>query len=183
MEQGPRIRLRRPVFVPQSRDYGESRGFGVIGYPDVTDDFSLSRRKVGRVTPERAGNHLTLRDTNLKLTCLPARSPLPVAALPFVSPIPSAPLTNAHEFGYKISKPIRDNSCASCLPQPVFSRSCDYFTTGWHFDATPKPPFDLQTTARKKVGRAVLLHAVLAITWRRARECAPYHHKVQLNRG
>jgi hypothetical protein len=34
------------------------------------------------------------RDTNLKLACLPARSPLPVAALPFVSPIPSAPLTN-----------------------------------------------------------------------------------------
>ena len=27
---------------------------------------------------------------------LPARSPLPVAALPSVSPIPSAPLTNLH---------------------------------------------------------------------------------------
>jgi hypothetical protein len=128
----------------------------VTGQPDGTDDFSLSRRKVGRVTPERAGNHLTLRDTNF---------------------------TNAHEFGYKISKPIHDNSCTSCLPQPVIPGSRDYVTTGSHFHATPKPPFDLQTTARKKVGRAVFLHAVLAITWRRAWGCAPYHHKVQLNRG
>ena len=37
------------------------------------------------------------RDTNLKLACLPARSPLPIAALPSVSPIPSAPLTNPHK--------------------------------------------------------------------------------------
>ncbi len=27
----PRVRLRQPAFVPQSRDYGESRGFGVTG--------------------------------------------------------------------------------------------------------------------------------------------------------
>ena len=33
----PRVRLRQPAFVPQSRDYGESRGFGVTGYADVTD--------------------------------------------------------------------------------------------------------------------------------------------------
>jgi hypothetical protein len=79
MEQGPRIRLRptrlrRPVFVPQSRDYGESRGYGVTDYPDLTDDFSLSRRKVGRVTPERVGNHLTLRNTNFDSPCYRARA-------------------------------------------------------------------------------------------------------------
>src|SRR4029077_4979799 len=41
----------------------------------------------------------------------PARSPLPVAALPSVSPIPSAPLTNSH----KPDDPIGGNCCNSCL--------------------------------------------------------------------
>ena len=67
----------------------------MTGYPDGTDDPSLNRKKSGRVTAcparhaevdrrrnevecMRAGNHLTLRDTNF---------------------------TNAHESGYKISKP------------------------------------------------------------------------------
>jgi hypothetical protein len=43
---------------------------------------------VGRVTPVRAGNHLTLRDTNF---------------------------TNAHEFGYKFPNQFVTNSCNSCL--------------------------------------------------------------------
>jgi len=70
------------------------------------------------------------RDTNLKLACLPARSPLPVAALPSVSPIPSAPLTNRHEStrlrsttawraGEDLAPPaIRGNWCNSCLVFP-----------------------------------------------------------------
>lgn len=36
------------------------------------------------------------QDTNLKLACFHGRSPLPVAALPSVSMIPSAPFTNSH---------------------------------------------------------------------------------------
>jgi hypothetical protein len=36
-------------------------------------------------------------DTNLKLARFPARSPLPVAASPSMSLIPSAPFTNPHE--------------------------------------------------------------------------------------
>jgi hypothetical protein len=39
----------------------------------------------------------TILDTNLKLACFPARSPLPVAASPSMSLIPSAPFTNPHE--------------------------------------------------------------------------------------
>jgi hypothetical protein len=42
-------------------------------------------------------SELLRTDTNLKLACLQARSPLAIAALPSVSPIPSAPLTNPHE--------------------------------------------------------------------------------------
>jgi hypothetical protein len=35
-------------------------------------------------------------DTNLKLARVPARSPLPVAALPSMSLVPPAPFTNVH---------------------------------------------------------------------------------------
>jgi hypothetical protein len=37
----------------------------------------------------------TFSNTNLKLARMPARSPLPVAALPSMSLIPSAPVTNS----------------------------------------------------------------------------------------
>src|SRR6266478_1140139 len=60
------------------------------------------------------------RDTNLKLACLPARSPLPVAALPSVSPIPSAPLTNLRGLDRSKGYAIRGNWCNSCL---VFVRA------------------------------------------------------------
>jgi hypothetical protein len=39
----------------------------------------------------------TILDTNLKLAPFPARSPLPIAASPSMSLIPSAPFTNPHE--------------------------------------------------------------------------------------
>jgi hypothetical protein len=39
----------------------------------------------------------TILDTNLKLVRFPARSPLPIAALPSMSLIPSARFTNPHE--------------------------------------------------------------------------------------
>jgi hypothetical protein len=37
--------------MEQDRGSAFAQGFGVTGYPDVTDDFSLNTRKVERVTP------------------------------------------------------------------------------------------------------------------------------------
>ena len=70
----------------------------------------------------------TALDTNLKLACFPARSPLPVAALPSVSLIPSAPFTNLHQLIAVIVLNIRDNSCNSCLsPWLVIIRAIRVF--------------------------------------------------------
>ena len=44
------------------------------------------------------------KDTNLKLARFPARSPLPVAALPSISLIPSVPFTNSHELAQALMK-------------------------------------------------------------------------------
>jgi len=52
--------------------------------PDLTDRFEQRER-------DRIGYKLI--DTNLKLARMPARSPLPIAALPSMSLIPSAPFT------------------------------------------------------------------------------------------
>jgi hypothetical protein len=49
-----------------------------------------------------------MRDTNLKLACFPARSPLPVAVLPFMSLIPSAPFTRLRA-GYGAAGEITPN--------------------------------------------------------------------------
>src|SRR5206468_6885912 len=61
------------------------------------------------------GQSAFVQDTtqNLKLAHFPARSPLPVAALPSMSLIPSAPFTNSHELKQRYA--VRDNSCKSCL--------------------------------------------------------------------
>ena len=56
---------------------------------------SYLTNSLGKLFPQES--ELLEPDTNLKLACLPTRSPLPVAALPSVSPIPSALLTNPHE--------------------------------------------------------------------------------------
>src|SRR5438093_10566563 len=48
----PRIHLRQPAFVPQSRDYGESRGFGVKGYAPA---YIATRSVAGRDVTDEAG--------------------------------------------------------------------------------------------------------------------------------
>src|SRR5262249_30392241 len=55
-----------------------------------------TRAKAGDRSHHELGASRGMRDTNLKLACFPARSPLPVAALPSMSLIPSAPFTDAH---------------------------------------------------------------------------------------
>ena len=51
-----------------------------------------------------------MRDTNLKLACFPARSPLPVAVLPSMSLIPSAPFTNPHQMIISNKEVITDGN-------------------------------------------------------------------------
>src|SRR5262249_40923022 len=84
---------------------------------------------------------VTILDTNLKLARFPAGSPLPVAALPSMSLIPSSPFTKPHELmaRHRILKLVRQPSrlpykvisarLASSLLQR-FSRNADRLAAG-----------------------------------------------------
>src|SRR6266487_2954982 len=70
-------------------------GSGISFHVEVRRRWQLEDHQNASDVEKRARRRMK-SDTNLKLAPFPTRSPLPVAALPSMSLIPSAPFTNSH---------------------------------------------------------------------------------------